>query len=289
MNQKNYRLTYYPWMTQNIDSVTLDKEIRRFATQIEIILKEKAGEQITIEVLPAKEVPDQIELIVKNGCEIGLMNPLGYVFAHKHNEQVKCIAIAERWIDGNLGDTYYAQIYTHKRTAIKELKQFWGKSIGYGLPYSTSNFLIPAYDLKENGIHPFTSFKRIEFLGGHDLIAKAVYERKIDIGAGHDGVIKDLSSQYGYGDASENLITIHRSKPIPSDPVVVNIADTDFRRLMQESLITASTTQDGKTALGIFWGKAEKLAPITEDKYESLSEALTSLKLEENDLYKLVT
>jgi phosphonate transport system substrate-binding protein len=91
---------------------------------------------------------------------------------------------------------------------IHKLEQLRGRAIGYGTPYSTSNFLIPALEIKKAGLHPFTAFSRIEFVGGHELVAKAVYEGRLDAGAGHDGVIADLSNQYGYGDSAEKLVTL---------------------------------------------------------------------------------
>lgn len=286
MSTSNFRLLYYPWITQNVDATLIDREVQRFAITLQETLKAAAGNSFTVQVLNPVDVPKQVEIIANGGCEIALMNPLGYVFARRRNPLVASVAIAQRIIDGQVGDTYYAQVYTSKLTAIRTIYQLRNRSIGYGTPYSTSNFLIPALEIKNKGLHPFTAFSRIEFLGGHDLVAKAVYDGKIDIGAGHDGVIIDLSNQYGYGDAVGKLSTIIRSAPIPSDPVVVNVSDNAVLTLLQTSLIKTAITPDGRQSLAMFWGNAQGLSPASADAYNALEKALDELGLDEVDLLR---
>ncbi len=232
------------------------------------------------------DVPKQVELIAGGSCEIALMNPLGYVFAHRRNVSVESVALAQRIIDGQVGDTYYAQIYVNKRSAIRKPEQLRGRAIGYGTPYSPSNFLIPALQIKKAGLHPFTGFTRIEFVGGHELVAKAVYEGRFDAGAGHDGVVADLCSQDGYGDAAERLVTLLRSDPIPSDPVAVNVRDAGTRKLLQDALLAAAATPDGRQALAVFWGNVQGLSRTTAKAYASLETALTQLGMTEADLLR---
>ena len=53
------------------------------------------------------------------------------------------------------------------------------------------------------GLNVYSTFNKMQFFGGHNIVAMAVYNGQTDVGAGHDGVIVDLSGQYGYGDAAE--------------------------------------------------------------------------------------
>ncbi|HEY9517681.1 MAG TPA: phosphate/phosphite/phosphonate ABC transporter substrate-binding protein [Gemmatimonadales bacterium] len=288
-----YRLSYYPWLTQNVPAAEIHREIERFAREVE---KQLSG--ITIQVLPTLEVGPQIDLLLAGGCDIALMNPLGYVFARrraaenrKKDNPIHSIAIALRIIDGKVGDKYFGQVYARDTSALRKddpglFAKMRGRSIGYGVAYSTSNFLIPAYELLKRGVHPFTAFSRVEFLGGHDIAARAVYEGKVDLGVGHDGVIVDLGNQYGYGDATKRMSTLVRSDPIPSDPVVVRMTDPAQRKALQAALVKAGKTKDGKAALSRFWGLVQGLAPIGPDEYEILNTAMTALKLEEQHLLK---
>jgi phosphate/phosphite/phosphonate ABC transporter binding protein len=283
---KRLKLTYYPWITQHISEQEIRDAVNTFATEVEKTLKAQADQQVDIEVLKPVSVQKQVEMIERQQCDIALMNPLGYVFARKRNSSVEAIAVALRIIDGEIGHTYFAQIYTNKKTAIRNLEDLRGKSFGFGYPYSTSAFLVPAYWMHQKGLHPFAIFSRIEFLGNHDLVAKAVYEERVDAGAGHDGAILDLGRQYGYGDAEDRLVQLARSDPIHSDPVVVHITDNNLKSLLTKALISASKTNVGKRALAIFWGNAQGLDSTQPTDYTDLETSLADLRLTEKDLLR---
>jgi ABC-type phosphate/phosphonate transport system substrate-binding protein len=135
-------------------------------------------------------------------------------------------------------------------------------------------------------LHPLTAFSSLNFLGGHDRVANAVYEGHIQLGAGHDGVIIDLSHQPGYTDAQDVLVCLHRSAPIKSDPIAALIQDANERSVIQRALITASQTQEGRDALAKFWGQVKGLATITEDAYDNLMDAAKGMALTENEILK---
>lgn len=283
-----YRMSYYPWITQHRSAAEVHRNVEVFAAAV----ARELGSGSTVSVLPALEVNKQIDQLLAGESELALMNPLGYVFALRRlsSTRIASIAIALRTIDGIVGDTYFAQVYARADTALRKddpklADKLKGRSIGYGVPYSTSNFLVNASSLKHKlGVHPFTHFARAEFLGGHDLVAKAVYEGRVDIGAGHDGVIIDLANQYGYGDANEKLVQLVRSDPIPSDPVVTRVADAGERAALQAALVAAGQSADGKAALEIFWGMVQGLRATEANTYDLLEQTMATLGLEERDL-----
>lgn len=279
-------LTYYPWITQHKTPEEIRHSVEIFAAALQTELKgPKQAGGFTVEVAPPMEVPDQIKSITTGKSHIALMNPLGFVFARKENMAVEASVVALRIIDGHIGDSYFAQIYTHVDNHIPDLESLRKKSIGYGSSQSTSNFIIPAFDLKDSNIHPFAAFKRIEFVGGHDSVAKAVYNKQIESGAGHDGVIVDLANQPGFDDAKDKLIRIHRSDPIPSDPIAVNVPDKDAREYIQNALVRISTLEPAKSAITEFWGNAQGLKATDYKPYEYLLNAVQDLGLSENDIF----
>lgn len=279
-----YRLSYYPWLTQNVPLPEIDRQINIFAALITEQLARSGAADPNVKVLPPLDVPEQIEQIIAGEADIALMNPLGFVFARVKSGDLEAVAVALRIIDGRVGKVYFAQLYTARKTAIRTLERVAGRSIGYGVPYSTSNFLMPAAMLLTAGVHPLVGAARIEFLKGHEIVAKAVYEGKIDVGAGHDGVIVDLANQPGFGDASEVLIQIGRSPPIPSDPIVTNIKNAADRQRVQEAIIAAGNSSAGKNALKIFWGNTQGLEATNAAQYDGIAEALKQLRLTQTDL-----
>jgi ABC-type phosphate/phosphonate transport system substrate-binding protein len=139
-------------------------------------------------------------------------------------------------------------------------------------------------ELRKQGLHPLVAFSGVSFLGGHDTVAKAVYEGKVDLGAGHDGAIADLANQYGYGDARECLVQVHRSQPIPSDPIALRSSDAKLTAIVAEALVQAAADPEGKDALARFWGGVVGLEKTTSDEYRILESAVAELSLTADDL-----
>ena len=142
---------------------------------------------------------------------------------------------------------------------------------------------MPALALRNARQHPLTAFSSVAFLGGHDDVARAVYAGKVDVGAGHDGVIKDLAGQAGYGDAETVLKRIAPPIEIRSDPITVNLGD-ERRALVQQALLKAGNSDAGKAAIAKFWGNAQGLVSADIAKYEELSKALDTLQLTREDI-----
>jgi ABC-type phosphate/phosphonate transport system substrate-binding protein len=279
-----YRMSYYPWLTQNVPQSDIAAQIAVFGRLIEEELKQLGHTEARVVVLPPVDVPQQIEQVVNGSAQIALMNPLGFVFARSLSGEAEAVAVAKRIIDGKVGIVYFAQLYTRRESGIRSLRDAAGRSVGYGLAYSTSNFLMPAFMLRAEDIHPLFAFNRIEFLKGHEVVARAVYEGKVDLGAGHDGVIIDLARQPGFADAGEVLVQVARSLPIPSDPIVVTVRDGEEREALKRAIVSAGNTQAGIEALKIFWGNAQGLEATISEPYGVLRDALKALKLDQSDL-----
>jgi ABC-type phosphate/phosphonate transport system substrate-binding protein len=155
--------------------------------------------------------------------------------------------------------------------------------VGFGDPFSTSNFLVNAALLNREGCNPFTRFRRMEFFGGHDGTVKAVYAGHADVGAGHDGVIVDLARQNGFSDAASRLVHIGK-QDIHSDPVAVNIADAALGTLMTTCLLSIATRPEIQNALDVFWGAVRGLGPTVHQNYQSIADAIDSLGIAEADV-----
>lgn len=280
----SYVLSYYPWITQGVDPAGIRSAIQIFGDALQERLVATVGAGTTVTVTMAADIPPQITAVATQRRHIALLNPLGFVFARRQNPVVDVVALAERiGPDGKPGPTYRAQIYTTKKTGIRTIADIKGRSLGFGVPFSTSNFLVPAALLKAQ--HQLFNAATIAFLGGHPQVARAVYEGKVDVGAGHDGVLLDLANTYGYGDAGDRMLRICWTDPIPSDPVVVNVPDEGERGLVKDAVIAVGSDPDViKRSIAIFWGKATGLTATSAAAYEPLDLALDSMRLEQADL-----
>jgi ABC-type phosphate/phosphonate transport system substrate-binding protein len=278
------KLSYYPDITQYKSESEIRDAVVKFSSILEEDYSRKSGEKITIEVLPVVSVREQTQLMADGKCEIGLMKPVSYVLAQRENKAVQPVAVAWRLIDGKEGDTYFAQLYARAHSGVASIANIKrNHRIGFGDSFSTSNFLIPAAELLKEGIHPLTGFRKIEFFGGHDLTAKAVYLNETDIGAGHDGVIHLLSQVKGYEDANTKLKRIKRVD-IHSDPVAVNAEKIPDFELFVKSLTDISEQDEVKKCLEEFWGNVTKLGPTSHSNYSSIELAIKSLNLKSRDI-----
>ena len=295
---RKIQLTYYPWITQSISGSTLATAIQTFAQIVSADLSSRIADQVTIDVLPEMDVSDQIANIKRPppagiDATLALMNPLGYAAAHSSDPAVTVILVVRRLLPGSTaGPTYRSQIYVNALTGITTIAQLRKRSFAFGSPQSTSNFLMPAHLLWSNGLHPLHSFSSLVFAGGHDTVAQAVYKGQVDAGAGHDGVIIDLATKFGYSNAAERLTRIMWSPDIPSDPVVFRTGDPALSAAMVSSLCAIAPTNNGAApgnqAIKAFWGTTEGFEPIASTAYDILLSSAADLGLRLDDMLKRV-
>lgn len=282
-------LSYYPDITQKQTAEDVHASIVVFAQRLAAQLTRDLGIDVAINVLPVMSVPDQYRAMLDGRTHIGLMKPVAYVFAHEKRPGILPAAVALRPIDGQVGDHYFGQVYTRRRLGLSSIADLAASGaarwrLAYGDRFSTSNFLIPANILATGGVHPFLFFKSIEFYGGHDLAAEAVYEGRADIGCGHDGVIKILAQKYP--DAEDMLVQLGH-EDIHSDPVVV---DTDLLpapitlAAIERACVAINSDPDVLAALDLFWGWVKGLAPTKHANYASIEHALKRLSLTDIDM-----
>jgi ABC-type phosphate/phosphonate transport system substrate-binding protein len=285
------RLTYYPDITQHRTPQEVRDAVVGFAATLEAELRTRAGTAHNVVVLGVVSVPEQTAMMADGRCQIGLIKPSSYVYAHRRNQDVVPAAVALRTIDGKVGDTYFAQLYTHTRSGICNMEDLKRRclgarekrpSIGFGDSFSTGNFLVPAAILLAHGLHPLTRFRRMEFLGGHDGVAQAVFRGEVDIGAGHDGVIVDLARQSGFAGADKQMIQLAR-RDIHSDPVATGVSP-ELRHLLTDSLLAIGARDEVKKQLDIFWGAVRGLGPTDHKNYASIEAAINSLGISEADI-----
>jgi phosphonate transport system substrate-binding protein len=286
------RLTYYPDITQAQAAERVRDEVVVFATALADQLSADLGTTVTIEVPGVMEVPAQYDDIVGGHSALALLKPVAYVFAHRRDPRIVPACVANRPIDGVIGNFYFGQVYARRDTGITSLDQLDESragqlTIAYGSRFSTSNFLIPANVLRTAaGIHPFLYFKRIEFAGGHDLAAEAVYEGRADLGAGHDGAITILAQTHP--DAADRLVRLGKEN-IHSDPVVVHtglLPEPVTLESIQEACVKVAKTPQVQEALDVFWGWVKDLSPTVHENYASIEDALTGLHLDETDMLR---
>lgn len=280
-------LSYYPDITQYKSLDEIRNAIVDFARILEEDFSNRIGDEVNINILPVMSVKDQTHAMSNNETSIGLMKPVSYVLSRMKNNKIQPAAVAWRLIHGVERESYFAQLYSRKTLGVNSLSEIRSTHrLGFGDSFSTSNFLIPASELLKNGINPLTGFRKVEYFGGHDQVAKAVYLGETDIGAGHDGVIYLLSLVPGFEDAQQVLKPI-KTIDIHSDPIAINTDHFDNDEQVQkfcESLFEISNREVVRQQLQEFWGNVTKLGPTQYSNYSAIESAIEHLRLSEKDI-----
>lgn len=209
-------------------------------------LEQETGLSVRVE-LPVNYI-SVVEAFGSNRADAAIINTFGYIIAHqKYGVQPRL-----RFVNRGR-DEYYGQIIAHV-DGIKNIKDISGKKFGFVDPASSSGYLLPLRLFKQEGIKP----KEQAFLGRHDTVVQAVYQKKIAAGAtfytppDDDGTPKDarwlLRTQYP--DVYDKVKILKLTGPIPNDPIVFRKdVPESLKKKITEAMIKYVTTAEGKKTL----------------------------------------
>ena len=159
----------------------------------------------------ASSYEDSVEDIGKGVAMLGYMTPSTYLSAGK-KYGVKPLVFAVK----NGSPTYKSVIITAKNSPINTINDLKGKKVAFGAKMSTGSTLVPKAMIKSAGIK-LEDFASYDYLGGHDIVLKAVAEGEFDAGCVMDSAAEENKS---------TVKVIAFSDPIPQFPICIN-ADVD--------------------------------------------------------------
>ena len=108
----NFQLGFYHWITQHLEPAKIRSAVELFASAFAKELQQDLP-GATVVVTDPLDVPEQVERIIAHERTIEFMNPLGFVLGREKSQKLEAVAVAQRMIDGELGVSYFAQLYTH--------------------------------------------------------------------------------------------------------------------------------------------------------------------------------
>ena len=203
-------------------------------------LSNVVGEKIVLYV--AKDYGDLRTQMENGTVDIGSFSPFAYIDAVKGG---KIRIIGQSIIDGS--GTYRGVIVARKDSGLKTLADVRGKRFAFVDPKSASGYLYPRAMLIERGIAPEKDFKKTFFAGGHDKVIAAVLAGRADAGAIYEGA---LAVAKGEGVATENLVTLASTEPIPHDAITVRTGlDEALAKKIQAALVGLDKTDAGRKVI----------------------------------------
>jgi phosphate/phosphite/phosphonate ABC transporter binding protein len=203
-------------------------------------ISDRIGRKVVLYV--AKDYGDLRTQMEAGTVDIGSFSPFAYVDAARGG---KVRIIAQSIIDG--AATYRGVIVSRKDSGLKTVADLRGKRFAFVDPKSASGYLYPRAMFVEKGITPESYFQQTFFAGGHDKVIAAVLEGRADAGAIYEGALAVAKSE---GVATENLVILATTDPIPHDAIAVRSGlDEALAKKVQAALVDLDKSEAGRRVI----------------------------------------
>ena len=203
-------------------------------------LSDAIGRKVVLYI--AKNYGDLRTQMEDGTVDIGSFSPFAYVDAARGG---KIRIIAQSILEGSA--TYRGLIVARKDSGLKTVAALEGKRFAFVDPKSASGYVYPRAMLIEKGVTPERYFKETSFAGGHDKVIAAVLEGRADAGAIYDGALGVAKIK---GMATEELVTLISTDPIPHDAIAVRIGlDDALAKMIQTALVDLDKSEAGRRVI----------------------------------------
>lgn len=233
------------------------------------ILTEEIG--IEVDTYVATNYTGLIEAIGKGKVDIGMFGSFSMVLAENRYD-VEFLVNTVRYG----ANQYRAQYTARVDSGIDSLEDIRGKTVAFTDPASTSGYLFPYVQLKNQlGIDPENDINYI-FAGGHDAAILAVYNGDVDVALSFEDARTSIEDEFP--DVMEKLKIIGYSDYIPNDGVVARKElDDDLLNIITEAFLTIGDTDEEVQILDEIFN-ASGFAKVTSEEYEVVRETYEVMK-----------
>jgi phosphonate transport system substrate-binding protein len=180
--------------------------------------------------------------------------------------------------DGTLG--YRSVLLVRADSPYQKLDDLRGGTLMFTERLSTSGFLIPYYELSEQGYDPGQFFGRLGFSGGHPQAVAAVLEGHADAGVTWSSGIGDHAAGYSRGNLRRmvergtldmnDLRILWTSELIPAGPQVVRKDLPEEAKELYRDVLLELADHDRGCFERIVGGHAIDFKPISHDDYAAI-------------------
>lgn len=218
-----------------------------------------------------------VEAMGSKKVDIAYLNTTTYLMAReKYGVEPQFITTN---IDGE--SKYKGQFIARIDSKIKSIKDIHEKKMAYVDPTSASGYILPAYQLKAQGIKPAEEV----FAGRHDAVVTMVYQRQVDAGATfyalpEDGKFMDARRlvMAQFPDVGEKIKVIDFTIPLANDAFVFRKdIPEDIKVKIRDAMAKWAASAEGKMTLKKL-SNASGFKPATHADYEESEKILKAMK-----------
>ncbi|MEO0384903.1 MAG: phosphonate ABC transporter substrate-binding protein [Pseudomonadota bacterium] len=153
---------------------------------------------VPVELFPASDYAGVLQGLLAGQLEFAGLGSAGYAGIVLQDENAVEPLYTTQQIDGSLG--YYSVMYVRADSDIASLEDMEGHSLAFADPNSTSGYLVPSFELRdEDGIDLESYFSQTGFGGGHEQAVISVLQGQYDAGVTWTSGVGELSEGYSRG------------------------------------------------------------------------------------------
>ena len=203
---------------------------RLLGTQVQLVVSEQYG--------------DLGGMLARGEVDFARFSPLAYVVAQNATPQLRIVAsqIADSSTD------YAAYIVSRSDSDIHRTEDLRGRSMGFVDPSSASGYLYPLVHVGDRFGAPERFFSRIEFLGNHENLLRAVASGRVDAGATFSAAL----ATYGKMGLGSDFRIVAKTGRIPYDAFAAGPTLDEVQvKALQSALLGIDTRSPrGRRVLG---------------------------------------
>lgn len=152
--------------------------------------------------------------------------------------------------------TYRSVFFVRADSPIKTLEDLKGKTVGWVEANSATGHVFPLAMLARAKLKPSALFKDQKYTGSHDNVCKAVWDKKVDVGATladeppANGKLVVTGCVHSLGQNASKLRVLAVSEPVPNDVIAVRKGlDPKITEKLRQVVLAMPSSKDGKQIL----------------------------------------
>lgn len=241
-------------------------------------LSERLG--VPVELFPAPDYAGVIQGLVAGQLDFAGLGASAYAAIYLQDPEAVDPVFVAAEADGSTG--YVAVMYTRADSGIMSLEDMRGRSLAYADPNSTSGFLVPQFELRQQGIIDTEYFSSTGFGGGHEQAVVAVLQGQYDAGVTWASGQGEVSEGYTRGNLRRmiengllnmaDLRIIWTSNQIPNGPWVVRRdMPAEARAIVVDWMANLPTT-DRECYINVAAGDGQGFVAVDHSQFEGIVE-----------------
>ena len=233
---------------------------------------------VPVKLFASRDYSGVTEGLLAGRLDAAGLGAAGYAGVFLQNpDAVEPIATVEEK-DGTLG--YRSVLLVRADSPYRTLDDLRGRTLMFTERLSTSGFLIPYYELSEEGYDPGHFFGRLRFSGGHPQAVAAVLDGSADAGVTWTSGIGDHAKGYSRGNLRRmvergtldmsNVRILWTSELIPEGPQVVRKDLPKEAKEIYRNVLLDLADRDRGCFERIVGGEAIDFRPIGHEQYAAI-------------------